>query len=118
MMIVAIVIDYMVLNYTLDDKFTPFVFSFQILILFPSLSVTARRLHDIGMSGWYQGPFYLIYLDYLESFLPSIPESVMLWVQVLLFIYIFGLIITMVRDSHSMSNQYGANLKSYFRRAS
>ena len=35
---------------------------FSLLILPPSISVTARRLHDIGWSGWWQVPAVLIFI--------------------------------------------------------
>ena len=56
-------------------------------LTFPSVCVGIRRLHDIGMSGWY----------YLVSFIPVV-----------------GLILLIVwgtRDSQPGQNQYGPNPK-------
>ena len=33
---------------------------YSLLLIPPSISVTARRLHDIGWSGWWQLPIYLV----------------------------------------------------------
>ena len=111
LMVIAMVIDTMVLNYTLEDTFSPFLFGLEVLIFFPSLSVGARRLHDIGMSGWYQAPLYLMYLEYLKRFLPPIPDNFVLWGQGFLFIYLLWMIILWVRDSTEGDNRYGAKPK-------
>ena len=37
-----------------DQGYTPFVTIFSLAIILPGLTVTARRLHDIGKSGWWQ----------------------------------------------------------------
>ena len=37
-----------------EFAFSPFSTSFGLAILLPNLAVTARRLHDIGKSGWWQ----------------------------------------------------------------
>lgn len=54
---------------------------------FPTVCVGIRRLHDIGMSGWY----------YLVSFIPLVGAILMI---------VWG-----VRDSQPGSNQYGPNPK-------
>ncbi len=48
----------------------PFSTVFSLLILLPSLAVTARRLHDTGRSGWWILAWFLI------GFLSLIPVSV------------------------------------------
>jgi uncharacterized membrane protein YhaH (DUF805 family) len=58
---------------------------FNIIILVPSVAITARRLHDVDKSGWW---------------------------QLILFIPIIGLIVWlvwMVRPSQVGSNRFGAN---------
>jgi uncharacterized membrane protein YhaH (DUF805 family) len=57
-------------------------------VLIPSLAVGARRLHDIGKTGWWQ----------LIAFVP--------------FIGIIVLIIFFVMDSNPGDNQYGPNPKA------
>ena len=59
-------------------------------LTFPSVCVGIRRLHDIGMSGW----FYLI------SFIPLVGTILMI---------VWG-----VRDSQPGTNQYGPNPKEGF----
>ena len=56
-------------------------------LTFPTVCVGIRRLHDIGMSGWY----------YLVSFIPLVGTILMI---------VWG-----VRDSQPGSNQYGPNPK-------
>ncbi|MEI6858412.1 MAG: DUF805 domain-containing protein [Shewanella sp.] len=82
------VLIYMVINVVLtvlDIYMLSAIVSLALLV--PSLSISARRLHDTGRSGWWQ----LIYL------LPLIGLIVM--------------IVFLVQDSHD-DNDYGVNPKS------
>lgn len=60
---------------------------FSLLILVPSISVTIRRLHDIGRSGWW----------ILLNFIPVIGTIIVFVMTVL--------------DSQPSANKYGANPK-------
>jgi len=51
--IVTVVVDVMILGYTVEDN-GPVNIIFTIIIFLPYLSVGARRLHDINRSGWWQ----------------------------------------------------------------
>ena len=51
--IVTWVIDTMLLGYSAEDT-GAINLIFQIIIILPSIAVGARRLHDIGKSGWWQ----------------------------------------------------------------
>ncbi|AIY06200.1 hypothetical protein Plano_2235 [Planococcus sp. PAMC 21323] len=62
---------------------------FTLIILIPSLSVTIRRLHDIGRTGWWV----------LLSFIPILG-----WIV----LFIFTLL-----DSEAGSNKYGSNPKEF-----
>lgn len=62
---------------------------FTLIILIPSLSVTVRRLHDIGRTGWWV----------LLSFIPILG-----WIV----LFIFTLL-----DSEAGSNKYGSNPKEF-----
>jgi uncharacterized membrane protein YhaH (DUF805 family) len=37
-----------------NDYWGPLTFTYALAVLFPTLAVGARRLHDIGRSGWWQ----------------------------------------------------------------
>ena len=71
-----------------DMSFISLVASLALTI--PSVCVGIRRLHDIGMSGWY----------YLISFIPLVGTILMI---------VWG-----VRDSQPGPNQYGPNPKEGF----
>jgi len=51
--IVTAIIDSMILGYPAEEN-GPVNLIFSVLIFLPSLAVGARRLHDIGRSGWWQ----------------------------------------------------------------
>ena len=51
--VVTWVIDTMLLGYSSEDT-GAISLIFQIIIILPSIAVGARRLHDIGKSGWWQ----------------------------------------------------------------
>lgn len=63
---------------------------FSLIIIIPSISVTVRRLHDIGRSGWWL----------LLTFVPIIG-----WIT----LFIFNLL-----DSQSGTNAYGSNPKDSY----
>ena len=64
------------------------LFIYCLIVIVPSLSVTVRRLHDIGKSGWW----------YLIGFVPVIGGIILL---------VFSLI-----DSEPYPNEYGLNPKA------
>ena len=51
--IITWIIDTMLLGYSSEDT-GAISLIFQIIIILPSIAVGARRLHDIGKSGWWQ----------------------------------------------------------------
>ena len=51
--IVTLYIDISVLGYSVEEEYTPLNTIAYLAVFIPSISVTARRLHDIGKSGWW-----------------------------------------------------------------
>tara|TARA_B100001996_G_scaffold222294_1_gene170927 strand:+ start:116 stop:487 length:372 start_codon:yes stop_codon:yes gene_type:complete len=51
--LIASVLDVMILGYSWES-YGPLYIIFEIVIFIPSISVGARRLHDIDRSGWWQ----------------------------------------------------------------
>ena len=49
----AAIIDVMILGYPFEEN-GPINLIFSVALVIPSISVTARRLHDINKSGWWQ----------------------------------------------------------------
>ena len=88
--IVAMVLDN-VLGIAIDEVgYGPLYGIYALGTLIPGLAVTARRLHDVGKSGW----MFLIVL---------IPIVGVIW-----------LIVLLATDSNLGENQYGANPKEEF----
>jgi len=83
--IVTAIIDMMILGYS-SESYGPTNIIFNVIVLLPSLSVGARRLHDINKSGWWQ----LIYLT---------------------FIGIILLIIWWATDGERKNNRFGKSIK-------
>ena len=51
--IVTVIIDVMILGYSVES-YGPINIIFSVVLILPSIAVTARRLHDINKSGWWQ----------------------------------------------------------------
>jgi uncharacterized membrane protein YhaH (DUF805 family) len=51
--IIAAIIDVMILGYPFEEN-GPINLIFSVALIVPSISVAARRLHDINKSGWWQ----------------------------------------------------------------
>jgi len=51
--IAAILIDTFVLGYAYPDTIGPAYIVYALAVIIPSLSVSVRRLHDIGRTGWW-----------------------------------------------------------------
>jgi|TARA_B100000780_G_C20876591_1_gene348675 uncharacterized membrane protein YhaH (DUF805 family) len=81
---------------------------FVLLIFVPTLSVTARRLHDINKSGW----FLLLPLpaSILETIFAASSESLEILFLVIglgLYVYLF---ILYCRDGDKKNNRFGKNI--------
>ena len=51
--IVTTIIDTMILGYSIES-YGPVNIIFTVVLILPGIAVTARRLHDINKSGWWQ----------------------------------------------------------------
>ena len=51
--IVSVIIDVMILGYSIES-YGPVNIIFSVALILPGIAVTARRLHDINKSGWWQ----------------------------------------------------------------
>ena len=112
--IVATMFDNLILGYDwLESDVTPMAVLVDTLTVVPIAAVTARRLHDVGRSGWWQLPNFLFYLLYLDVFLDGFSSSG--FMSILIFgatIYWFGLLLFLIKDSQPHTNAYGPNPKS------
>jgi len=86
---------------------------YTLAVLIPSVSVSVRRLHDIGKSGWnYLILFALIFGAYSLAVQSEMTGSRALGIAagVLLVVYIVLLLIWFARKGDRGSNKYGASL--------
>ena len=51
--IVVTIIDIMILGYSIES-YGPVNIIFSVVLILPGIAVTARRLHDVNRSGWWQ----------------------------------------------------------------
>ena len=57
--IVVTIIDIMILGYPIEVN-GPMYLIFGVAVIIPSIAVTARRLHDVNRSGWWQLIYFTI----------------------------------------------------------
>ena len=57
--IVATIIDIMILGYSIEVN-GPMYLIFSVAVFIPSIAATARRLHDVNRSGWWQLIYFTI----------------------------------------------------------
>ena len=114
--IMALSLDVSVLGFSADAIYTPFVILLELAFLIPTTTLTARRLHDVGLTGWAQLPLFMTYLGYvpgLEGFpYDATAHSTAGAVLVIVFaVYCLWLLINLVADSHPGTNKYGPSPK-------
>jgi len=93
--------------YVLDSEFFSFTLGVLSLgVVVPSLSITSRRLHDMGRSGWWQvSP----YIGMIFSFIGLAQASDILMIGgSLLMLALFILLLIFLVKPSDQDNQYGA----------
>lgn len=115
--IVAITIDVSVLGYHEEALLTPSLAILEFILLVPMTALTARRLHDVGMTGWAQLPSFFLSLEYVpayEGFLLGGFESeepARIILTLVFMVYLVWILFYMVKDGQSGRNRYGDNPK-------
>jgi uncharacterized membrane protein YhaH (DUF805 family) len=110
--IAAMTLDGLLLGFSSDAVVTPFTTLMVALTIVPSASVTARRLHDIGWTGWVQLPVFAVYSAYLEIFLPGFSiTGVGLTLMTIGLLWWFALLLLLIKDGQPNTNKYGPNPK-------
>jgi len=106
-------LDHLVFGYTFEDVVTPLAIITVVVIIVPSASVAARRLHDIGWSGWVQLPVFATYSAYLDIWFPDFSLSALgLTLMIIGMLSWVALLLILIRDSQPHANKYGMNPKS------
>lgn len=113
---------------TISDTIKVMTYIFELLMLVPSISITTRRLHDLGYSGWWQVliiilelPLYA--LDIIESFdnfdfslyIKNISSSnaviVAMSAIIFLLVYVGFNLWLLFKDGQPHANKYGESPK-------
>lgn len=109
----AMALDHLLLGYSFDNVATPLAVITMIATIVPSASVAARRLHDIGWSGWVQLPVFVTYSAYLDIWIPGFSEtmlgSTLMMIGILFWL---ALLLCLIKNSQPQANKYGPNPKS------
>ncbi len=113
---VAVGIDYGLLGYSPEQTFSPFVILLEGVTLIPMAALTARRLHDVGLTGWAQLPLYLTYISYIPGFEDFIFDGferggAALVLSVLYWAYFGWLLYNLIKGGDRWENKYGPNPK-------
>ncbi len=92
-----------------------------LLLFIPLFSVFVRRLHDVGLSGYWAILYYVIgfvsgptvseMMDVVESGEAMVPNGTITLIAILNLAAFAGFIIFMIRDSDKGPNQYGPSPK-------
>tara|TARA_B100000767_G_scaffold258963_1_gene268181 strand:+ start:308 stop:682 length:375 start_codon:yes stop_codon:yes gene_type:complete len=84
--IVTLIIDVMILDYSIESEYTPINSIFSLILIIPSIAVACRRLHDVNKSGWWQ----------------------LIWLTIIGGIF---LLIWYVKEGEKIRNRFGAPIK-------
>jgi len=96
-----------------------------IFLIIPNLSITSRRLHDIGKTGWWQLGVFLSYFGLFILFFASIAMAVMATLSLGLLIMGLCIILSILmiviwirwlaRQGESGTNRYGSDPRTTLR---
>jgi uncharacterized membrane protein YhaH (DUF805 family) len=120
--LIAALIDIEVLGYSEEQMATPVFMLLEIALLIPMTALTARRLHDVGLTGWAQLPTFFFYIEYIPGYegfvFGGLGESggleksgAELGFALLMCLYLFWLIFYLVKDGEGGANRFGENPK-------
>ena len=89
------------------------VFSSMVSILFflPISALLIRRLHDIGLSGWWVVGYYVLYAIILLSTYVDVHNSILFIVNTAIVLICFLFLLAAFIDSQKGANKYGPSNK-------
>ena len=81
-------------------------------MIVPQISVTARRLHDVNFSGWWQAlPYVPMLIALLLIRAEPFPELAYRFLQLICLLSVILMVVLAVLDSEFGDNKYGPNPK-------
>jgi len=108
-----IYLDYLVFGPdNVSDRNVAFSSAWETITFFPLISVSTRRLHDIGRTGWWQiTPFIpiIILIPFLFSMSDGSSVPIFIWILVsMILIALFTLLYFFCKKGDSLGNKYGS----------
>lgn len=96
-----------------ENTFNICMAAFYLLLFIPSLSLTVRRLHDIGKSGWFMlSPLGALFLTTLVIYLLNGLSFWYLYFAPLFLFYLFYYYLILIKKGDFGDNQYGPDPKN------
>ncbi len=89
-------------------------FIYGLAMFLPQAAVTVRRLHDIGLSGWWFAPVPVLFwsvIGYIAVLRVQPDSAKYLWLALIAFAPGLALLIAMARDGGPNANRYGPSPK-------
>lgn len=120
--LIAALIDIEILGYPEDQIATPVFLLLELAFLIPMTALTARRLHDVGLTGWAQLPTFFFYIEYLPGYEGFVfgalgdgagleKSGAELGFALLMCLYLLWLVFYLVKDGDGGPNRFGENPK-------
>ena len=100
-------------GYDITDEFLDVILIGEIFLFIPVLSVTSRRLHDLGLTGWVQAPVVLTYLENLDIFIDGFSEiSLVQNINNVAFFFFALILVICAFPGRVGKNKYGSDPKA------
>lgn len=108
---ITVVMGLLEVKFYSNQMLNPISIAYDLVFVMPTYSVTARRLHDVELSGWFQAPYgFILIVGYIApSVLTEMPIKGLLAFLLVLCIFSFWMLFKTVTVGTRGLNPYGAD---------